>query len=407
MECIGLVTNKEQCTGCGACMAVCPTGAISMESDSCGFLYPKIDETACIRCGKCVKTCQALSQLYEKTEKKAYAARGCSDALVKRSASGGVFATLAHSCVQDGFLIAGAVMQWENGGVNVEHILSEKADDIPRMQGSKYVQSNAWKSYAGVVKAVGAGEKVLFAGTPCQVAAVCQITGNPENLITVDLICHGVPPVQMLNDYIRILSERFGGTVEDLIFRDKSCGKDFCARVGIRRGRKKKHYLVQSRFLSYYKFFLEGAIYRESCYSCPYANMERISDITIGDFWGVEKFHNQDMERDCVGTQKDWSCILVNSEKGDRFLKEYGRDLRLYLSRPEWIAENNQQLNQASEKPPDRIEVLKAYRTGGFQTVEKEFIRKNGGLLRFTYRMARNIYRNRINAIHNKVEYED
>jgi len=275
------------------------------------------------------------------------------------------------------------------------------------MQGSKYVQSDAWRCYGAVLDAVKNGKYVLFTGTPCQVAAVRKLTGNPENLITMDLICHGVPPVQMLNDYLRILSKRFGGTVEELNFRDKSCGKQFCARVGIKRGKNVKDYLVRSRFLSYYKYFLEGTIYRESCYSCPYANMDRISDITIGDFWGIEKYHGKDLEQEGMTSPKDWSCILVNTDKGDHFLKRYGSDLYLYSSRPEWIAENNQQLNAASARPQNRSEVLEAYRSGGFQTVEKEFIRKNGGYLRFSYRMARSIYQNRRYTKYEKLKYED
>lgn len=290
----------------------------------------------------------------------------------------------------------------------MEHILSGKQEDISRLQGSKYVHSQAWRCYPELLEALGSGEKVLFCGTPCQVAAVKQLTGNPENLVTIDLVCHGVPPLRMLNEFRKIIGFRLGGCVVNIVFRDKSCGKIFCARVDTTTARRHFSHYLSARKLSFYQYFLDGVIYRDNCYSCPYAGLNRISDLTVGDYWGIEKRHGTEISQGKMPKRQDWSLVLVNTEKGADFLGAYGQMLSLYPSRPEWAAEENGQLKAPSRKPENRDRLLKLYASGGYRKLETAFIKESGGALRFHWRMLKDMRRNRkLYSMNKGAAYED
>ena len=386
---------KEECSACGACLAVCPANAIEMKENSEGFRYPTIREDTCMHCGKCIQVCR-LRQTEEKYKPlEVYAAVGSREALVQKSASGGVFASLAMTCLNSGGLVSGAVMDIDGQSVQVYHMLTDSTKDIARIQGSKYVQSDAWKCYKDIMGAVRTGKRVLFSGTPCQVSAVKRITGDPDNLITMDLICHGVPSLRMLNDYVELLNRRFCGKVAQVAFRDKSCRKSFCARIDVQRQNTFKKLYIRANYLSYYQYFLDGSIYRDSCYDCPYACIERIADITIGDYWGIEKFHAEDLAKRNMPEKTDWSCILVNTEKGKAFLTEYGHALEMYPSEAVYVAKDNRQLNTPSKMPEQRETIMKIYTETGYSGIERDFIRRSGGSLRYYWRLYKDLCRNR------------
>jgi len=385
----------EGCSACGACLAVCPVTAIEMKASADGFQHPTIQEDKCVSCGKCMKVC-ALRTAEEKWEPlEAYAAVGRNNELVRSSASGGAFASLATQWINKGGLVAGAVMDTEGETIQVFHELTDCADGVARMQGSKYVQSDAWKSYQGIVEALRQGKQVLFSGTPCQVSAVKRITGDPDNLVTIDLICHGVPSLQMLNDYVQVLNRRFCGKTKQIIFRDKSTGKDFSARIHIVRRKNLRQLRLRSHQMSYYQYFLGGAIYRDSCYVCPYARPERVADITIGDYWGVEKHLSEEIAKRNAERKTDWSCLLVNTPKGKAFIEKYGQELELYSSETSHIAETNQQLNAPSKKQPEREGIMKLYRQKGYAAIEQAYIRASGGSVRYFWSLYKEIRRNR------------
>lgn len=386
MEKVVLFTDKKDCSGCGACAEVCPKKAIRMVPDPVGCVYPEIDALRCVGCQKCVKICPYGAPKLQLPQK-AYAAVGKQETLVENSASGGVFATLAHSVLTGGGMAAGAVMDEKTQ--EVYHILSSDTRDIPAMQGSKYVQSDTLRCFGAVLQALDQGKTVFFSGTPCQVAAIRSLAGERKNLITADIICHGVPPVKMLREYLAILGRRLGGRIEGFAFRDKTASKPFTARVQVRKRKKTCTYWIRSHYLSFYRYFLEGVIYRENCYSCPFADMQRCGDLTLGDYWGIEKFHKEDMQAGRMPSRTDWSCVLVNTPKGEQFLEEYGASLLLYPTKPEWVAETNQQLKQPSKKHPQRERVLHTLKTGGYDALEREYIRENGGALRFFWRMLK------------------
>lgn len=392
-ERIELVPDASKCSGCGACMVICPRRAITMQEGQYGCKYPVIDEAACVQCGKCLQICPWESLENKVVPDGAYAAAGKNSDVVKRSASGGVFATLALNWIRSGGVTAGAVMDCTDN-VQVYHALSEREDDVQRMQGSKYAHSDAWRCYAEICTALRAGKRVLFSGTPCQVAAVRRLTGNPTNLTTIDLICHGVPPVRMLNEYVRLLGKRFRGNISGFSFRDKSTGREFCARIDVQR-RKKRTYYLRSSVLSFYRHFLTGVFYRENCYSCPYARLERVSDLTIGDYWGIDSGHADDFAAGRMPVRNDWSCVLVNTDKGRRLLDEHGGELDLYHTEVTWIAQGNHQLCHASARPPERVSMLACYEQGGYTAVEDAFVQSFGGKLRYNVRLVKQVLQNK------------
>lgn len=394
MEQMKQLKNKADCSACGACLTACPRQAIVMAEDEYGCLYPAIQLEKCIQCGICERICPYGRDEQAQPPLKAYAAVGRCDALVQNSASGGVFATLAMACLQKGGMVAGAVMDCTEQQVRVYHVLSNRPEDVERMQGSKYVQSEAWRCYDDVCAALKAGRTVLFSGTPCQVAAMKRLSGNPDHLITIDLICHGTPPLRMLDDYAKILQKRFHGKLNALVFRDKTCLKNFCARIDIKRGQKKNRYFAKSNFFSFYQYFLDGAIYRENCYSCPYALLQRTSDITLGDYWGIENVHRADLTAGLIQNRNDWSCVLVHTSKGQRMIDQGREKLELYPSKAEWIAKENHQLREPSLRPACRDEVLKAYSRGGYRAVENHFIRTSGGTARYYWRLIKEVCAN-------------
>ncbi len=383
---IDLVPDHARCSGCGACAVVCPRQAITLQAGKDGCIYPVIDEDACIGCGKCIRICAYHEDNGGQAPVEAYAAVGKCDALVKNSASGGIFASLAMSWINAGGLVAGAVMDCAEE-VRVYHVLSGKPEDIQRMQGSKYVQSEAWRCYRDVQEALGRGKQVLFTGTPCQVAAIKRLTGDPDNLTTIDLICHGVPPVTMLDEYIRLLEKRFRGKIECFSFRDKSVGKSYCTRLQLRKRSTCQQVILQSSDQSYYQYFLKSVLSRENCYSCPYAKLERISDLTIGDYWGVEKQHARDLADGIMSRRNDWSCILVNTPKGAAILKRHGAMIERHLSRVEGVAAENHQLCHPTVRPKERERILSLYERRGYAAVEKDYIRAMGGTLRYHLRL--------------------
>lgn len=384
-----LFKNKEECSGCGACFATCPCSAITMVEDEFGCKYPTIDTQLCIQCKKCLKVCDYQQVQLKDRPIAAFAAKAKNKKIERKSTSGGIFATLAYEVLSQGGRVAGAVLDIQRDGrIAVYHMLSENDSCIERMQGSKYVQSDAWKIYKDIAFAVKRGQMVLFCGTPCQVAAIKRITNNPFNLITIDLICHGVPTAKMLEEFLQIMSKTLYGRIVDLCFRDKTLHKDWSSKITVIRGKKERSYYIHSQYISFYKYFLESVIYRENCYTCPYARLERISDLTIGDFWGIEEIHKDEIGKDT----NNWSCVLINTEKGKDFFENYGLNVQKIVSKEEWIARFNQQLVCPSKKNGEREDILKNYRIGGYWKIENEFRKSKGGEILYRYRLFKEIY---------------
>ena len=364
------VVKHEDCCGCGVCHEVCPKNAISMRADECGYVYASIDNSLCVDCGKCRGVCPALVNDYEAAfEKKAYAGTSL-DESTKKSTSGGIFALFAKKVLADGGVVFGTEMN-ENFDVQVIGIDSVK--DLYKLQGSKYVQSNmlpAFKQIKEVVK----NKKVLFCGTPCQVSALKNYIGKEnDNLILVDLVCHGVPNNQMFKDDIAVLQKKHKGKLVKFSFRNKQYGQTSVGSIELDNGAIKK---ISSTDSLYYSLFYTKDIFRDSCHDCKYKNANRAGDVTICDYWGVEKeeleFYRECDEKGIVGI----SGIIVNTEKGGEFFKETTDKLLYKETTVEKIQKGNPNLVHPSTKGANSEAVKNAYKQGGWQAVSKFYRKK-------------------------------
>lgn len=222
---IELFVEKKDCCGCGACMNICPKTAIHMEKDEYGFLYPRIDVGKCVECGACKKVCAFQNEPARRQPQRVYAIASKNNDLVTNSASGGLFATMAMYVLEHGGCVYGAIMQHEEHELHIRHACCETKEDLYRFQGSKYVQSSLGNIFKDIQMKLKNDILVLFSGTPCQVDALkLFLKKEYSNLLTVDIVCHGVPNEQIFNDYIHYIEKKIGGEIREFKFRDKSLG---------------------------------------------------------------------------------------------------------------------------------------------------------------------------------------
>lgn len=290
----------EDCCGCSACFNICPVQAITMQEDREGFKYPKIDERSCINCGKCEKACPVLhAETAGRTLHPAfYAVWNRQDEARLRSSSGGVFRVLAEDVLADGGVVYGAAFDVHN---RLRHVRAESADALVPLTGSKYVQSEIGTAFCQVRADLKNGRRVLFTGTPCQVAGLYAFLGGDDaNLLTADVLCHGVPSPAVFERYLESLGVGEKCRIE---FRNKDNGwKKYEVVVGDR---------VHETFRAnaYMKGFLSNLYLRPSCASCRFVGCRRPGDLTLGDFWGAGNFRKR------YDDDKGTSLVLLNSPK--------------------------------------------------------------------------------------------
>lgn len=360
-----IITEKENCTGCSACKSVCPVDAITMIEDLDGFLVPIIDDDVCIKCEKCIRVCPANKGRKSKELSKfpiTYAAINKETECLKVSSSGGIFPVIASKILGNNGVVFGCA--WSRQ-LKAEHIFIEDHHDLIKLQGSKYVQSYIGNSYIKAKELLDSGREVLFTGTPCQIAGLNSFLNKEyDNLITIDLICHGVPSQAFFDGYLNVLSKSSKLKVVDFKFRDKKYGTRFIGKVEFENHKIKK---INPASSYYYNYFLKGYIYRESCYTCPYACAQREGDFTLGDYWGIERYHPKFESRE--GT----SVILVNTQKAQFVLKAIKEKLELIPSDFKKASANNGQLKKPTRKNSERDEVFRLWRSGGSELVAEKF----------------------------------
>jgi len=377
---ISVYEDKKDCCGCACCVNICPKQAIHMEEDECGYKYPVIDKTKCVNCGLCKKNCKYQKKDKEMYDcKKVYASVTEDSDLIRKSASGGIFANIARNFIKDNGVIYGCAMNYKNDELIVEHIRINGENELIKLQGSKYVQSNIEQSYKSIQNDLKQNKKVLFSGTPCQIDAVREFfkKDNIENLYCIDIICHGVPNNKMFNEYIKLLEKKYKGKVVDFKFRDKTknWGLNGCAYIERKDEIIKK--IIPSYDSSYYQLFLDSETYRENCYQCPYACQKRVGDITIGDYWKVENEHQELIKKEKIDINNGVSCILVNNDKGKNLIDKYGENIKSFESNFEKVSKHNAQLTRASKVTDSREYILEQYKTKGYKSVNKYYWKKN------------------------------
>lgn len=386
---IVLFSDKKDCCGCGACMNICLKQAISMQEDDYGFLYPDIDTSKCVGCEACKKVCSYQNKKETETMGVTYAAVSNDAEILQVSASGGIFATVASEIIKQHGVVFGCSMENHNDVLTPEHIMIRTEEELTKLQGSKYVQSNTGTIYQQVKAELLNGKLVLFSGTPCQVAGLKSFLLNHryDNLLTMDIICHGVPSADFFKAYIEHFQRKLHGTIKGFKFRDKSAGWGMKGRVDyIDKNGESQSKFVYPKLSSYFNLFLTSDIYRENCYSCKYAGTARAGDITIGDFWGIEKEHPEYLTggNGNMNIDKGVSCLIINNEHGMRMLEKLGGGIDMKVSTLEKAARGNAQLRNPSKRSNKRDMILKLYKESGYEAVEKWYL-NTLGLKKYIY----------------------
>ena len=343
--------NKIICTGCTACASACPKEAIVMECNAEGFLYPVINKNVCVKCGLCVRVCDSRKErLHKQGPLDVYGAKARNNADRKESQSGGAFWVFAKQIIDDGGVVYGVRLDKE---FVARHDRASTMEELASFRGSKYVQSDMKDIFRRVRDDLRAAYIVLFAGTPCQVAGLrSYLNKEYANLITIDLVCHGVPSPLVWKDYCEYQKPRHRGqSIEQVEFRD--------TRLAWGKHREKMIFDgVSFDYDIYASLFHSRLIIREECFNCEFANLNRVSDITCGDFWGIENINPS--FNDELGV----SCILVNSEKGRDLFSKTEHLLQFFRCNSADVAKGNPNLLRPSSYPKNREKFWSDYKHG-------------------------------------------
>lgn len=313
-----ILKEKDLCTGCSACMQICPNDSIHMCDDEEGFLYPIKNTETCINCGACEKVCPVLN-ISPHTEEYMSCKIACAKDydLLEKSSSGGIFGLLAISIIENSGVVFGVAFDEE---FQAHHIVIEKREELHLIQKSKYLQSNKENSFRLVRKYLKEGKQVLYSGTACEIAGLkAYLRGNDDNLLTVDVLCHGVPSPKVWKRYLNKVCEINKCNVDNIDFRCKGDGwRKYSIEFILKNGEKLNIYHKNDEYM---RLFLNNICLRPSCYDCKFKKLERDSDVSLGDAWGIEKVF-PDFE-----AEKGASVIIVHSEKGEKMIKQIQEQL--------------------------------------------------------------------------------
>lgn len=322
MNNISILTN-DKCFSCGSCALICPRNAIFFEENKEGFLFPIITN-ACINCGLCIKKCPSLSYFPKQCniKKKVYMAFLKDSKKLMESTSGGLFTAIAEMVLKENGVVFGASYDNE---LNVFQRGVDSIDDLKFLKGSKYLESRTQQSFKIVKRYLTQKKIVFYSGTPCHIAGLKQFLGRDyDNLITADLICHGVPSQKLFHKYLKWLEEKENGKIIYYGFRDKDVGGWSCGgKIKIKTKTKTKTKTINPTYDPYYSSFLKYETYRESCYTCPYANKElyRPGDITLGDFFEIRELLPE------IENQKGVSMCIINTKKGNEIFAKITQNI--------------------------------------------------------------------------------
>ena len=373
------IDKKENCTGCSACAMICPKACITMQSDEEGFRYPQVNEKECIHCELCVKTCPELNHVQRPEPIKIVGLKNRNGKMAMESASAGVSAALCDFIVQHNGVVAGAVY---NEDFSVSHVILSDAKELPRLNSSKYQQSNINHIYKDIRSLLKQEKTVLFIGTPCQVAGLKHfLQKDYPNLYTCDLICHGVPSPKVFQSYLHFIEKKYKRKTASINMRDKTLGWN---TPGIRIQFTDEYSIFRNKETNLFNgIYSVHYATRPSCHACLYANMKREGDLTIGDFWGIEKRHPDFFDKHGV------SLVLINTEKGEKLLNEI-------LPQFEWIISNKDECMQPNlafpaPQSPVHEKFFQDFNKYDFETIAKKYL--DYGKLNLYKQYARKILR--------------
>ena len=356
------ISDPSQCCGCTACASICTHDAIMMRPDALGFLYPNVDTNKCVECGLCEKVC-AFNENYDISlnlpQPTAYGARHKDMNEVATSRSGAAFIAVSDYILENGGVVYGAGYA---DHFRVVHKRAETKEQRNEFKGSKYVQSDLSGIFRQVKQDLKEGFTVLFSGTPCQTAGLHSYVGKKlrENLVLMDIVCHGVPSPYIWRDYLAYLEKKHGSEICYVNFRDKD-------EFGWGAHQESFKFVKTKDTKSIFPFkFYQPTWFRHSCGVCKYTNLKRPSDITIGDFWGWQK-----IDSSINADDKGLSLVLCNTEKGQKLFDIVKEQMIVISAKLESCLQPN--LQYPSNIPQIRINFEYDYAHNGFKKVMSKY----------------------------------
>ncbi|WP_290061197.1 Coenzyme F420 hydrogenase/dehydrogenase, beta subunit C-terminal domain [Paraclostridium bifermentans] len=364
--------DKELCCGCRGCEQICPKKCISMNMDKEGFIYPIVEKENCIDCKLCEKVCPIKGGGYKNKEvlnsPEAYGGYNKNKNVLEKSTSGGAFTAIINSFFSEDIIVYGAAF---NEDLVVKHFCAKNIKEVEKLRGSKYVQSDVQDSYSKIRAFLRDGKKVLFSGTPCQVAGLKSfLQVDYENLFCVDIVCHGVPSPKVFELYKKHLEEKNKMKLLEINFRDKSQKGWHTSFVSHKysNGKIKKEIHCDDDFIiGFYKDYYVRPI----CHKCPFTKTKRVSDITIADFWGVEQINPE------LNNMRGTSLILLNTKKAVDIKLNLINFLELETINLEKAIEFNPQLKHPTNPNENRSKFMNDLSNGySFNELKKKYLKK-------------------------------
>lgn len=370
------LADRNECVGCTACVNVCPKQCIEMEKDLNGFAYPEVVHSLnCIECGMCEKSCPVLKESIVINEyPDAYAALSMDESIRMESSSGGVFTELAKRIISQSGVVYGASYDEHFG---VCHYCVDNADDLYRLRGAKYAESNLGIIFQEILKRLQQGQLVLFSGTPCQVAGLKSfLRKDYDNLFCVDFVCHGVPSPMAWQSYIeyRVKEDATGELPCNINLRSKNTGWSRYQYSNVFKYRNGKQHSTLSSKSLFMKLFVGDYISRPSCEVCKFKGYSRSSDITLGDFWGIWDIYSE------MDDNKGTSVVLVQSSKGKMLWEEIQNKIKYRQVTLEQASQYNPSMLVASKAKQNREEILERIRAGKIGSCEELFVQMTPSL---------------------------
>lgn len=345
----------QNCSSCGACANVCARSAISMRLDGEGFYHPVIDADKCVQCGACEKVCPWNNSVENPNVSTAtprtFAAFAKNESIRLESSSGGIFTILAEKIIDEGGVVVGVA---QLSSTKFGHIVVDNKADLSKLRGSKYVQADAGLVYREVRSLLKAGKKVLFSGTPCQVAALYAVLDKNEyaDLVTVDIVCHGTPSVKVFEKYVAEIEKENSAQVLSSRFRDKRVGWRLFSMTSSLNSNSGDCVQVSKtlREDKFMRVFLQNICLNSSCVDCKYGKLPRIADITLGDYWNIATVHPE------MDDNKGSSVVLLNTDHGKALFDSVVDGMNYSESKVEFAIDGNPCIVRSSKPHPKRAE---------------------------------------------------
>lgn len=381
------IKEKHNCCGCGACVQICPKQCISMSADNEGFLYPHVNNVICIDCGLCERVCPVINQNEPKEPLAVYAAKNTNEEIRLKSSSGGIFTLLAEQVIAEGGVVFGVRFNknWE-----VIHDYTETSEGLEAFRGSKYVQSVIGNNFIKVKQFLADGRKVLFSGTPCQIAGLKKfLRKDYENLLTVEVVCHGVPSPMVWRDYLDYKrAERAAGkntvssslnelpVITGISFRDKTNGwKKFGFKICYAASKAAENSVSKSANIVnceitpfkedlFMKGFLKDLYLRPSCYHCVALQGKSGADISIADYWGVQSIHPE------IDDDKGTGLVLINTKQGANYFNSIANQINSLTSSYDKAIMQNPCIVNSVKEPKRRHQFWQNYPISKIDCIE-------------------------------------